>query len=649
MSSAVFKCFRLLARFRPVVFFSSLFVAVLLAISLIRAEDIDINMDSVSSSKNRFLSERNIGSFAGLLSRAIICLNNGKMPLETAEEHSVFFNKTLLRFSDLEPQRYRVLIFMGLLEAYKQNPQGMEHYLEQAKNLLLAKRDTTGLLYLFGKKADYFYHQRDLRMQISTFLEAEKYGLRNFADFLYKKLYNELGLAYRELGIFDSARYYFQKALGFAKKMQDSAWIGILSGNLGTIYYHLGYTDSALILLKKDVQYSLANREYRSAVNALCDISEIYLDLSKYQLAKMYLDSSYSLSQRHNISLKTKINICKLYMRFYRFNQDKIALADIQKQYINLLEQLEKSEKEFSNNSKKLISDYYLAKNQLETLKSRSRVEHIVSVSLIIIVILLVMLIGFVYWNYRRHSANSKIISAQAQELKSMNTQKDKILSIISHDLRAPIANFRGMLELLSNRFITQREFQDYTKKIETNLNSLQTMMENLLHWAGSNMPLGKPKPEEIDLYEFCQMKYYFFEPLAKDKGITLSYQATAGLKTTADPNHLELIVRNLLANAIKYTKPGGHIELCCSEIGSEVMIEVRDNGVGIPEEKLAKLFSAQTHFSTPGTQGEKGTGLGLLLVKELVEKNGGRITVESTLGKQTSFKVFFKKSLSAN
>jgi signal transduction histidine kinase len=166
----------------------------------------------------------------------------------------------------------------------------------------------------------------------------------------------------------------------------------------------------------------------------------------------------------------------------------------------------------------------------------------------------------------------------------------------------------------------------------------VQEDLDNLLYWAQSQLNGLQTKNEEIKVRAIIDEKIKLFNDAAGRKGISIVNDVSEDLAVFADKNHLSLIIRNLLANAIKFNPRGGSIWIQEKISDDKVEISVTDSGVGIKSNDLKKLFNAQTHFSSVGTEQEKGVGIGLLLTKEFIEKSGGSIWVTSELGKGSTF-----------
>jgi signal transduction histidine kinase len=229
-------------------------------------------------------------------------------------------------------------------------------------------------------------------------------------------------------------------------------------------------------------------------------------------------------------------------------------------------------------------------------------------------------------------------ITQQAEYLEDMNKMKNRLFSIIAHDLRNPVVALRNTIDILDPNILTTSELGTIKEELLRQFNSVDFTMSNLLTWTRGQMIGESLHPAPINLWEIVESNAKFFEALLKAKILILVNCLPQSTEAYADLNHVRFIFRNLMNNAIKFSEKESVITIFCQEKQDNIEIGVRDKGIGIGREKQKKLFQVQTNYSTEGTAGEKGTGLGLVLCKEFVEKNGGKIWVESEIGKGSTF-----------
>jgi two-component system sensor histidine kinase/response regulator len=231
-------------------------------------------------------------------------------------------------------------------------------------------------------------------------------------------------------------------------------------------------------------------------------------------------------------------------------------------------------------------------------------------------------------------------ISIQKDQLEQSNIEKSKLMSIVSHDLRAPLVNIKSFLELLSQNEINAEDRAMMEKALLQSTTNTLEMLSNLLHWSRSQMEGTNMRLLPIDLHDTLSSTLEMEKMFAWKKEIALDYHIPSQLTAIADVDMLQLVVRNLISNAVKFTSTGGNITVKAEPIASECRIAITDNGNGISEEKQEDIFSIKAAPSY-GTNNEKGVGLGLVLCKEFIERQGGRITFESSLGIGSSFFIY--------
>jgi signal transduction histidine kinase len=228
-------------------------------------------------------------------------------------------------------------------------------------------------------------------------------------------------------------------------------------------------------------------------------------------------------------------------------------------------------------------------------------------------------------------------IKKQNLQLEEVNHVKDKLFSVVSHDIKGPLSSLHLALTLAKSGALSSEEFQELTASLELRLSQTSEFIDNLLQWAKLQMKGETFDPDKLDVSALARESVRLLEPECVHKKITLKNNLQGSFSAYADLNMMRSVIRNLLTNAIKFTKPNGTITINAYRVDAKIIISVADTGVGIPTKNRERLFTL-TSITTEGTHNEKGTGLGLLLCREFVEKNGGKIWVESEPGKGTTF-----------
>lgn len=279
--------------------------------------------------------------------------------------------------------------------------------------------------------------------------------------------------------------------------------------------------------------------------------------------------------------------------------------------------------------------------------ESRLRFQFWLIVAISFILILAVAAGIVIYRGSRQRERLNRQLLQQKEKLKSMNELKNKLLSIVAHDLRNPISALRGMLYLFREDELDRGELKQLSQDLEHALQQNLSTMENLLAWALSQMEGLTVRSEAVDLRSMTENLVRSHSYQAERKKIALEYRVGAKCEVNADPDMLSVVLRNLLSNAIKFSDEGDKVRLEADRRNGEIEIRISDSGIGIPQEGRDTLFSLESRHRQ-GTRNEKGSGLGLSLCKDFVEMQGGRISFESVEGEGTTFRVLFPAAGSA-
>jgi PAS domain S-box-containing protein len=238
----------------------------------------------------------------------------------------------------------------------------------------------------------------------------------------------------------------------------------------------------------------------------------------------------------------------------------------------------------------------------------------------------------------RKKSQNK--LAEYARELEEINTSKDKFLSIISHDLRGPFLGLKGYTQMLIEEYdlLEKEEIIDYLHKGHESSKDLYTLVDNLLKW--SRLELGKIpfEPQSFNLYDELESLFKLLTGIAAKKQINLVNDIPKDIYPFADRLMLISIIQNLVGNAIKFTRKNGTVKLNAIPNGEFIQVNVEDDGIGMTSEVMEKLFTLDKSHTSRGTSGEKGTGFGLIIAREMIKKMGGTITIESEPLKGSAF-----------
>jgi two-component system sensor histidine kinase/response regulator len=274
------------------------------------------------------------------------------------------------------------------------------------------------------------------------------------------------------------------------------------------------------------------------------------------------------------------------------------------------------------------------------------------------LVIWVLLFMVFLYYFKKQNLRYQKLIEAkndeleqnkiqlleQKQQLEESNTQlvklnatKEKLFSIVAHDIRTPIGGLKTSLDLLNQQIISKEEFMELSQELAVRVNYMQGNLDNLLEWSQSQMKGIEVKPQPYLLKALVLESLEMLQQSLSIKNIKIDLDIPH-YKIYADTNHIKLVIRNLVTNAIKFSYNGSTIFLQAKEQTPFIVFSVKDAGTGMPKEKASSIFQQHEIISAYGTQNERGTGLGLVLCKEFIDKNGGEIWAESEKGKGSTF-----------
>ncbi|HEX3073812.1 MAG TPA: HAMP domain-containing sensor histidine kinase, partial [Ignavibacteriales bacterium] len=226
------------------------------------------------------------------------------------------------------------------------------------------------------------------------------------------------------------------------------------------------------------------------------------------------------------------------------------------------------------------------------------------------------------------------------------NYQKDKFFSIISHDLRSPFTGLMGFASFLLSEMdsLSQEEIKEYLSQINKTTSNIYNLLNNLLEWSRVQIGRMEYQPANISLLEKARIAVNLLSANAAKKNIELQMYIDPHISVFADENMLRSILQNLISNAIKFTNSGGKVKVQAEIKGKFVEISIIDTGIGIEPEALNKIFKMEVNHTTRGTHNEAGAGIGLMLTKELVEKHGGKIKIQSKIGEGSKFIITIPK-----
>ena len=374
-------------------------------------------------------------------------------------------------------------------------------------------------------------------------------------------------------------------------------------------------------------------------------LSKAYYGLRSNEIAASYAVKALEISKDLN-NLENRDEILKILYEIKKADEDFgqaltyleefKAISDTINKKNNIKElSILKSNLEFEQEKEKYISD-----NEQKNLLQRSYIYF----SILIILAFTIIIVILKRNNKIQNSLNQKLIEnthalkKNEIHLNGANNTKIRLFSIIAHDLKGPINSFKSLLDLFNNSKVSQTEFMHFMPQIGENIESIAFTLNNLLTWGQSQMNGLSTKPDFINVNTLVEDSLRLLSKQADVKSISTINKVEDHVITWSDRDQIDIVIRNLISNAVKFTRAHGTITVAAIEQNEFWQIQIKDNGVGMSEDVLTNIFSEKETSTTYGTQNEKGTGLGLRVCKEMVENNGGTIWVESEIEKGSTF-----------
>lgn len=582
------------------------------------------------------------------------------------------------------------------LEIYKQIgyhhtfPDSAIFFSNQLIDLANKSNDTKYLFNGYKNKAYAYVFKGELDTAITLFFKCASIASRDLKEkYWLATSYIGLGDSYSRLKNYKNSTYYFNKAIEILKNENDTFLLANAFFNSASNYLYSENMDTALQFFEEagrlfrminyelGMAYTLGNigqvyvsqgklekaeKNLTEAIKILTDfndplsVSYYYLSLgSMYRKQKKYQTAISCAAKAYEISLHTGMkpyikDACRYMADFYSQVGDYKSAYKYQTLSYSYSDSL--ADAENRNRIADLRTEFEVAIKQREVdyLVRKRKSQNIIQYTLIVSVLLSSTLMIFLYRNYRKKKALNRILQeqkeellAQQEQLEELNNTKDRFFSILSHDLRGPIASIGTFPEILV-QYINEEEkenMSDLLVMVQESVKKVSSLLDNLLEWALTQQGSFPNSPEKINLKLLVKEIKTVFITMAGLKEIKLTNRIAEDIFVIADKNSLMTILRNLISNAIKFTKKGGKIVISACADAHFAVISVKDNGIGMPKEKIESIFSFSEKKSTWGTNREKGFGIGLTLVHEFVKMNNGRIEVESEPGEGTTFKVY--------
>ncbi len=580
-----------------------------------------------------------------------------RMGITTAKEH---YTEALGYYVNLKNTKNIADVTAALAGIYFSQgnlPLSSENYLK-ALRYYEELKDKVGMVNVFNALGSIYARQNNFSKSIEYNLKAISLYEESSDKFRALVGYDNIGNSYLRQQEPQKAKTYFLKSLALYTEFNNNPGIASTLYQLGTIEQLDGHSEKAINYFKRSLFMSEQIKALPIMVSNYNAMGATFVSIRLYDKAIQSYQKAIQLSK----NIDSKIELEEAYQGLaivYKLTQENEKATT----FSTLSKELKDSI--FNDSSLKKLTDQLLVyesekkQQQIELLHKEQQINEIeltkekavtnlFTIASIVLGVLFIFLIAFTIQN-RRIAKNLRkqqielidknaSIMEQKEKLDQLNSVKDRFFSIISHDLRNNLTTMKLYFDLVSNKEYVPIDTSEITKQISSSVENTIDLLENLLIWASAQIKGVTIHRQKLNIHSLSQENINLLNSAAHQKNISLVNSVDENITAFADIDMINLVLRNLISNAIKFTPESGSISLLASITEQKCIVEIKDNGVGISTENLAKLFNQHEHPSTKGTANEKGTGLGLMLCKDFIERNGGTIWAESQKDNGTSF-----------
>ena len=563
-------------------------------------------------------------------------------------------------------------------------------YDNQALQLSLASHDSSFISRDYNNIADDYYDLGEYDEAYFYFTTSYQMASAMKDSLRMAVTLHNVGRVFKELGQYDRALNHLNLSKKISARIKDYIGIAYADDEIGDVLLRQNKYDEALKSLLLSLKSTKEQKEYILEPRTQAKIANVFMHKADYAAALAYYDSAnafyaktgnmfgiaevllgrgrvymqqkkYDDAQKmmeRSAAIAQEINARVLEIQCYNTLSTLLEMKGEYKKSLKYFQQFKQLEDSlFSQETQeKLLKDQVRFETQSkdsqiaalnlrqtaqeDELKKQEFVRNI----LVVVMALSGILLVTVYRSGRRRKQINMLLlrhqeemEKRSEELERLNQVKDKFFSIISHDLRSPINALAGMLNLMDKGAVSPEDMPKHIRELKARFNHTRTLLNNLLDWTLLRMDKLNLSASKIELHKIVDENIQLLGSI-QDKQIELVNNVPNDAVGYADSNTTNLVIRNLMTNAIKFTNDGGQVTIAAEERGPQWVFSVKDNGIGMTPDVLKILFDKTAPYTTRGTANEKGTGLGLILCKEFVEKNGGKIWVESTEGVGSTF-----------
>ncbi len=484
------------------------------------------------------------------------------------------------------------------------------------------------------------------------YLEALKVARERKEAFSVFTNATNVGAVYNQLNMPDSALIYLEQAETIAKEFEGKLELGSLYNNIGNAWFHKREWDKALRFFKNNYDTHTYQNDQEALWHDCINLADGYIEKRQFAMAKRFLDQAMELALKLE-SKRKEADTYSLYSKYYDLKEDHKLAFQYMKQWHTLdtalvnkytLQSVAELQERFQKRQEDMKNRELTFEIRQEKLRKESFALLAVIVGFLALSAIVIMLL--IRKNHQYLQKKNELIQRQNEKLTTLNEEKNSLISVVSHDLSAPFTSIKLWTQILQSEMSNLTDNQRKAiHRILTSADSGETLIKRILFVDKEELGDHRITLEQLDINAFLEDIVQIYGEQARQKGIRINYVPSGhALIIISDRYIVKRIIENLLSNAIKFTEADKNIWVFLTDGDTEVELKVKDEGVGIKADEVADIFTRHQKISSLPTAGEQSTGLGLFIVKRLVEELNGTVFGESEEGKGSIFTVKLPK-----
>ena len=541
---------------------------------------------------------------------------------------------------------------LSIINAMAQNYSFEGNYAEalnlNLKGIDLAREiDNQPMLSVLNENiAGLYADQKDFKNALMFYDTVQKINRRLGDEVIDAETQSNMASLYKDAKDYKNAMFNINRSISTFEKHKVYDWLAYAYEVKGDIYldqekykWALYWYDQSNMLFKHQIE------DDRIKIQLMNGMAKVYFGLEQDSLALVYAKKGLALSDKIK-SLQGKIDCSETLYKLHKKNGNTPEALAYLESFKILSDSLFKDKNKQSLSLLETKLQYEQEKQELIEANETALAKQRNYIYFSVIILMILSIITFVIRRSeniqrklnRELKEKSSAVTQRESQLHEINKTNTKLFSIIGHDLRGPIGGLQSMLKLFTDGEISTKEFVSFIPKLKTDVDNISFTLNNLLSWGMNQLNGVVTKPKRVSLSNLVNNNIQLLSEIANSKSIKIINQLPENPRIWADSHQMDIVVRNILSNAIKFTPENGLITINAVEKAGMWQVSIRDTGIGMTAEMQRSIFKDSSNITTYGTNNEKGTGLGLSLCKEMVLKNNGEIWVDSVPRKGTTF-----------